>query len=102
PKLRPDFFYEIAPFISCAMDISDGLSKDLSRLLAQNKCGISLFKKLDDYALYSGEEYEILFAFDEKEYPKIEKIAKKHGVKLNIFGKAVKGKYEFRGREHHF
>ncbi|WP_250471753.1 hypothetical protein, partial [Campylobacter coli] len=22
--------------------------------------------------------------------------------KLNIFGKAVKGKYEFRGREHHF
>ncbi|MCD4862129.1 hypothetical protein LRS55_12250, partial [Campylobacter coli] len=27
---------------------------------------------------------------------------KKHGVKLNIFGKAVKGKYEFRGREHHF
>ncbi|EFN2727739.1 thiamine-phosphate kinase [Campylobacter coli] len=102
PKLRPDFFYEIAPFISCAMDISDGLSKDLSRLLAQNKCGISWFKKLDDYTLYSGEEYEILFAFDEKERQNIKTIAKKHGVKLNIFGKAVKGKYEFRGREHHF
>ncbi len=28
--------------------------------------------------------------------------SQKHGVKLNIFGKAVKGKYEFRGREHHF
>ncbi|HEF1517314.1 TPA: thiamine-phosphate kinase, partial [Campylobacter coli] len=89
-------------FISCAMDISDGLSKDLSRLLAQNKCGISWFKKLDDYTLYSGEEYEILFAFDEKERQNIKTIAKKHGVKLNIFGKAVKGKYEFRGREHHF
>ncbi|ELW4939987.1 thiamine-phosphate kinase, partial [Campylobacter coli] len=49
-----------------------------------------------------GEEYEILFAFDEKERQNIKTIAKKHGVKLNIFGKAVKGKYEFRGREHHF
>ncbi|EAK4474498.1 TPA: thiamine-phosphate kinase, partial [Campylobacter coli] len=57
---------------------------------------------LDDYTLYSGEEYEILFAFDEKERQNIKTIAKKHGVKLNIFGKAVKGKYEFRGREHHF
>ncbi|PVW92470.1 thiamine-phosphate kinase, partial [Campylobacter jejuni] len=80
PTLRANFFYEIAPLISCAMDISDGLSKDLSRLLALNKCGISWFKKLDDYALYSGEEYEILFAFDEKERQNIETIAKKHGV----------------------
>lgn len=102
PKLKPNFFYEIAPFISCAIDISDGLSKDLSRLLAQNKCGISWFKKLDDYTLYSGEEYEILFAFDVKERENIEKIAKKHRIKLNIFGKAVKGRYEFSEREHHF
>lgn len=102
PKLRQDFFYEIAPFISCAMDISDGLSKDLSRLLAKNKCGIEWLKNLDDYTLYSGEEYEILFAFDETQRFKIEQIAKKHCVKLNIFGKAAKGKYEFNGREHHF
>ncbi|MBZ7948815.1 thiamine-phosphate kinase [Campylobacter molothri] len=102
PKLRSDFFYEIAPFISCAMDISDGLSKDLSRLLAKNECGIEWLKKLDDYTLYSGEEYEILFAFDKTQYLNIEQIAKKHHVKLNIFAKAVKGKYEFSGREHHF
>ncbi|MBZ7934959.1 thiamine-phosphate kinase [Campylobacter sp. W0065] len=102
PKLRSDFFYEIAPFISCAMDISDGLSKDLSRLLVKNECGIEWLKKLDDYTLYSGEEYEILFAFDKTQYLNIEQIAKKHHVKLNIFAKAVKGKYEFSGREHHF
>ncbi len=102
PKLKQNFFYEIAPFISCAMDISDGLSKDLSRLLKQNKCGISWLKKLDDYTLYSGEEYEILFGFDEKELYRIEQIAKQHRVKLNIFARATRGKYEFNGREHHF
>lgn len=102
PKLRAEFFYELAPFVSCAMDISDGLSKDLSRLLIQNKCGISWFKKLDNYTLYSGEEYEILFGFDKKNREIIKQIAKKYHVELNIFGKAVKGKYEFSGREHHF
>ncbi|AXP09062.1 thiamine-phosphate kinase [Campylobacter hepaticus] len=102
PRLRPDFFYELAPYISCAMDISDGLSKDLSRLLKQNKCGISWFESLSDNILYSGEEYEILFAFDEKEYENIANIAKKHQVKINVFAKAVKGKYEFSGKEHHF
>ncbi len=102
PKLRQSFFYEIAPKVVCAMDISDGLSKDLSRLLECNKLGISWLKKLSDYELYSGEEYEILFAFEEKDKEFIEKTAKKHKVRLNIFAKATKGKYEFRGKEHHF
>lgn len=102
PKLRKKFFYEIANKVVCAMDISDGLSKDLSRLLELNKLGISFLKKLDFYELYSGEEYEILFAFEKNDKEFIEKIAKKHKLKLNIFGQAVKGKYEFRGKEHHF
>jgi len=102
PKLRQEFFYELADKISCAMDISDGLSKDLSRLLQLNKLGVSWLKKLNFYELYSGEEYEILFAFDPKNTEKIKQIARKHKVKLNIFAKAVKGKYEFKGKEHHF
>lgn len=102
PKLHPKFFYEIAPKISCAMDISDGLSKDLSRLLKCNHLGVSLRKKLSKKELYSGEEYEILFGFPKKNKKAIKKIAKKYKIKLNIFGKAVKGKYEFSGREHHF
>ena len=55
PKLHPKFFYEIAPKISCAMDISDGLSKDLSRLLKCNHLGVFMFKKLSKKELYSGE-----------------------------------------------
>ena len=102
PKLRKDFFYKIANKVVCAMDISDGLSKDLSRLLELNQLGISWFKTLDFYELYSGEEYEILFAFEKKDKEFIEKMAQKYKLKLNIFGQAVKGKYEFRGKEHHF
>lgn len=102
PKLRANFFYEIADKISCAMDISDGLSKDLSRLLSINNLGICWLKKLSLYELYSGEEYEILFAFGQENTELIQKLAKKHRVKINIFAKAVKGKYEFIGKEHHF
>lgn len=102
PVLRHKFFYDIALKVRCAMDISDGLSKDLSRMLALNKLGISWLKNLSEYELYSGEEYEILFAFSPKNESFIQELAKKHRVKINIFGKAVKGKYEFIGSEHHF
>ena len=102
PNLRQKFFYEIADKISCAMDISDGLSKDLSRLLSVNKLGIKWLLKLSEKELFSGEEYEILFGFKEKNLEFIKTCAKKHRVKLNIFGVAENGKYEFSGREHHF
>ena len=48
------------------------------------------------------KKYEILFGFDKKHKKELKKIAKKHKIKLNIFAKAVKGKYEFKGQEHHF
>lgn len=102
PKLRADFFYTIASKLSCAMDISDGLSKDLSRLLNLNKLGLKWFCTLSKEELESGEEYELLFAFEPKHRVFIEKIAKTQGIKLTIFGEAVKGSYEFKGREHHF
>ncbi|TQR34439.1 thiamine-phosphate kinase [Campylobacter sp. MIT 99-7217] len=102
PKLRQDFFYDVAEKLHCAMDISDGLSKDLSRMLKLNKLGVKWLLNLSQEELFSAEEYEILFAFDEKDKEFIEKKAKKHGVRLNIFAKAKKGRYEFRGKEHHF
>ena len=44
----------------------------------------------------------MLFSFSKKDLKKIEKIAKKHKVKLNIFAKAIKGKYETKSKNHHF
>lgn len=102
PKLRQDFFYSVASKLSCAMDISDGLSKDLSRLLGLNKLGLKWLCELSKDELESGEEYEILFAFEPKHKEFIEKMARKTHTKITIFGQAQKGRYEFRGKEHHF
>ena len=102
PKLNPEFFYEIAPFISASLDISDGLFFELERLSKASKVGFEFFHEIDDSIGTSGEEYEVLFTFDKKYKEKIEKIALKHKIKLNIFAKAIKGKYKTQCQNHHF
>lgn len=102
PKLKPKFFYEIAPYITASMDISDGLFFELERLSKASVIGFEFFTEIDDFIGTSGEEYEILFSFDEKDLEKIRKIAKKHKIKLNIFAKAIKGKYRTDAKNHHF
>jgi thiamine-monophosphate kinase len=102
PKLRGNFFYEASHLINSALDISDGLSKDLSRLSKLNNIGFKFFSPLDKDILCSGEEYEILFSFyplDEKE---IKEIAKKHNLKINIIAQAIEGKYQSECEENHF
>ncbi len=102
PKLNPKFFYEITPYIHSALDISDGLFFELARLSKANNIGFNFFKSIDKETGCSGEEYEILFTFDPKRLQKIEKIAKKHKIKLNVFAQATKGKYSCECQEHHF
>lgn len=102
PKLHNDFFYKIAPFVNSALDISDGLFFELARLSKINNIGFEFFKDIDKDIGCSGEEYEILFTFDEKYLNKINKIAKTHNVKLNLIAKATKGKFECDCKQHHF
>ena len=102
PKLNPKFFYKIAPYINSALDISDGLFFELERLSKANNIGFEFFNKISKEIGCSGEEYEVLFTFNEKNRKKIEKIAKKHDVKLNIFAKAKEGKYTKKCKAHHF
>ncbi|MGE4461603.1 MAG: thiamine-phosphate kinase [Arcobacter sp.] len=102
PVLNPDFFYEISPYITASMDISDGLFFELERLSKASKIGFEFFYDIDDEIGTSGEEYEILFSFNEKNLEKIKKIALKHKIKLNLFAKAVKGKYRTDCKNHHF
>lgn len=102
PILRDKFFYEASKEICVAMDISDGLNKDLARMLNLNKLNIKWLKKMSKNELISGEEYEILFAFSGKNKKRIQNLAKKHRVKINIFAKTIRGGYKFYGREHHF
>ncbi len=102
PKLNPKFFYEIAPFLNIAIDISDGLFFELQRVSKANNLTFKFFKNFTKKIGCSGEEYEILFGFDKKYSTKIRNIAKKHRVNLTIFAKAIKGKYKNRCKAHHF
>lgn len=106
PDLKADFFYKAAKFTTSAMDISDGLSQDLSRLLEKNGAGIKFLKNLSKDELFSGEEYEILFTFAKKNRDKILKIAKKTATKITIFGEIVElsadTKFSDLSKKHHF
>jgi len=102
PKLKASFFYEIAPYINSALDISDGLFFELERLSKANNIGFDFFDNIKKEVGCSGEEYEVLFTFDPKNAETIIEIAKKHDVKLNIFAKTSNEKYECDCKSHHF
>lgn len=102
PRLHPEFFYEMAPYINSAMDISDGLFFELERLSKANKIGFKFFNTIDKDIVDSGEEYEILFSFDKINRKNIEKIAKKHNISINVFAKASIGEFHSDCKNHHF
>lgn len=102
PLLKADFFYEAAKYINASMDISDGLFLDLEKLSKASNVGFEFFKTIKEEIGTSGEEYEILFSCNQKSLKKIEDIAKKYTVKINIFAKAIKGSYKSSFPNHHF
>lgn len=102
PKLNAEFFYKIAKYTNAGIDISDGLFFELERLSKQSKIGFNFFYDIDKDIGCSGEEYEMLFSFSEENRAKIERIANKYNVKLNIFARASAGKYRSDCKNHHF
>ncbi len=102
PSLKDIFFYEASKYIHASLDISDGLSKDLSRLCRVNNLGVKFFKKIPKEVLCSGEEYEILFSFDKRNLAKINFIAKKYRVEITPFAKMIRGSYKTSCKENHF
>jgi thiamine-monophosphate kinase len=102
PKLQPKFFYEVSKYLHSALDISDGLFFECERLSRANNMGFEFFRPIPNEIGCSGEEYELLFTFSPKHQKKIETIAKKHKIKLNIFAKTIQGKYTCECKGHHF
>ncbi len=102
PLLRDRFFFEAAPFIRSAMDISDGLFHDLEKLHRANRLGFEFFQPIPRRIGCSGEEFEILFAFDPRHRAVIENIAKKSRTPLTIFAKAVRKPYKNPCPPNHF
>ncbi|BCD68315.1 thiamine-phosphate kinase [Nitratiruptor sp. YY09-18] len=103
PRLRQKFMQKAARHIKAAMDISDGLFDDLAKLSAHNKkIGYRFLRSISRQQGCSGEEYELLFAFDPREKRAIEAIAKKTRTKITIFAKAQRRRYRNMCKTHHF
>ncbi len=102
PALRADFIRQVAPLLVAGMDISDGLSKDLSRLSTLNNKGFAFFGDIHEDILCSGEEYEMLFVCKEKNLDTIIHISKETNTPITFFAKVTEGHYESICKENHF
>jgi len=101
-KLRQDFVKRNERFLEAGMDISDGLFSDLGKMTQLNKIGVEFFQSLPKSVACSGEEYEMLVAFDKRHKKTIQRRALQSRTKLNIFAKATRSKYINRCKAHHF
>lgn len=101
PRIDEGKFFAAEKSVNAMMDLSDGLSKDVTTLCYDNDLGfifdvgltpstemITLAKSLDkdwsDWYYHGGEEYELLLACDLNYTPK-------NCVKLGTFTKSVNG-----------
>jgi len=103
PILRVDFIKAVAPWLNAGMDISDGLYCDTNKLLKHNNLYLRELKAIPPSIGFSGEEYEMLIAFDAKNLKKIQRIAKVTDTPITIFAKASSKKSEYYPcKSHHF
>lgn len=102
PVLRDKFFYKSSKFINAAMDISDGLNRDLGRLADINRVDFKFIKKLNKFELKSGEEYEVLFSVNKRNLKRVINEGKKARINITPFAKVIKGKYKKYGKTEHF
>jgi thiamine-monophosphate kinase len=102
PVLRRDFVHYGRQYLRCGMDISDGLTSDVSKLCRLNRLGIAWNHRINKRVACSGEEYEMLFAFHPKKLQALQCVAKRTRTPFTVIGKAVRGKFTNRCKAHHF
>ncbi|WP_348653041.1 thiamine-phosphate kinase [uncultured Sulfurimonas sp.] len=101
-KLRRNFIKNTSRYLKAGMDISDGLFSDLDKLAKANAIGFTFTKKIDKKTACSGEEYEMLVAFDKRDRKTLYRLAKVSRTPLTIFGYATRKKFTNRCKAHHF
>ncbi len=101
-KLRQSFIRKSRRFLSCGMDISDGLWSDLQKLSTQNSVGFSLYGKIPKSIGCSGEEYEMLVGFDKRYKKAIIRQSKRTRTPVTIFARATRSGYKNICKGHHF
>lgn len=100
--LRDKFVQRTIRFLKAGMDISDGLASDLQKMTSYNRMGAKFTKKMPKRVTCSGEEYEMLVAFDARDIKKLRMHARMSRTKLTVFAKAVRNRYTNRCKAHHF
>ncbi|QOY55805.1 thiamine-phosphate kinase [Candidatus Sulfurimonas marisnigri] len=101
-KLRDKFLSNAERFLSSGMDISDGLFSDLDKLSSVNRVGFKFNTKILKSIGCSGEEYEMLVAFDKRHKKAVLRRAKQSRTPLNIFAKSVRKRYVNCCKANHF
>jgi len=116
PEARVKFAEELVLYSKCAIDISDGLVADLGHILNASFCGARI--QLSDipvsasaqcyFDLYNnaetdwsmlltqGDDYELCFTMNKNNQSAVERLAKKHQLKLTCIGEMTdSNKLEF-------
>ena len=101
-KLRDKFIANSSRFLSSGMDISDGIFCDLDKLAKANNIGFKFNSYMPRSVGCSGEEYEMLVAFDKRHKKAILRRAAQSRTPLNIFATATRSRYTNRCKAHHF
>ncbi len=106
PEARVKFAEELVLYSKCAIDISDGLVADLGHILNASQCGakiqlsaipvstsaqyyFDLYRNAEtDWSLLltQGDDYELCFTVNKNNQSDVEKLAKKHQLKLTCIG----------------
>lgn len=101
-KLRQHFVQRSRMKLQAGMDISDGLMSDLHKMLRLNNVTVKFSRKISKYTGCSGEEYEMLVAFDKRNTKALKRLASKSRTPLTLIGQTVRGKFYNRCKAHHF
>ena len=101
-ELRGKFIANTIRHLKAGMDISDGLYSDLDKITSLNRIGIEFTMNIPKKIGCSGEEYEMLIAFDRRDRKAVLRRATQSRTKVTIFAKATRKKYINRCKAHHF
>jgi thiamine-monophosphate kinase len=110
PKYQESKILSESKMVNSCIDVSDGLINDVMNITGASNCGAEIYvdrvpvsfsaakvakeygKNPIDYALYGGEDYELLFTVSRQNNEKFLNRVKNAGLNISEIGKIIKSK----------